>query len=165
MKIKRSCKISLTLLGLSTLFVTACDNGPSIEQKRAWLMEQETKAADSLTPQEREAAEWEYNNWTPEEKAAREKESRERGYRDDPRLPWWVYWMIFNSLMSPYNTYTGFRPSYYYSPSFQSYQRRLTSGSGAGFSSGSGSFDGRELGSNPRRVWLESERKGCQFLD
>jgi hypothetical protein len=141
MKIKRSCKISLTLLGLSTLFVTACDNGPSIEQKRAWLMEQETKAADSLTPQEREAAEWEYNNWTPEEKAAREKESRERGYRDDPRLPWWVYWMIFNSLMSPYNTYTGFRPSYYYSPSFQS--RRLTSGSGAGFSSGSGSFDGR----------------------
>jgi len=73
-------------------------------------MEQETKAADSLTPQEREAAEWEYNNWTPEEKAGREQASRERGYRDDPRLPWWVYWMIFNSLMSPYNTYTGSGP-------------------------------------------------------
>jgi uncharacterized membrane protein YgcG len=144
MKIKRSCKISLTLLGLSTLFLSGCDNGPSLEQKQAWLLEQETKAADSLTPQDKEAAEWEYNNWTPEEKAAREQESRQRGYRDDPRLPWWVYWMIFNALMSPYNMYTGFRPSYYYSPSFQTYQRRFTSGSSDGFvSKGSGSFDGR----------------------
>ena len=68
MKIRRSCKISLTLLGLSTLFLSGCDNRPSLEQKQAWLLEQEAKAADNLTPQDREAAEWEYNNWTPEEK-------------------------------------------------------------------------------------------------
>ena len=143
MKIRRSYKISLTLLGLNTLFLSGCDNGPSKEQKQVWLLEQETKAADSLTPKDREAAEWEYNNWTPEEKATREAESRERGYRDDRRLPWWVYWMIFNSLMSPSHGYMGFRPSYFYSPSFQNYQRRFSSGSSGGFlSKGSGSFDG-----------------------
>ena len=109
MKIKRSRKISLTLLGLSTLFLSGCDNGPSLEKKQAWLLEQETKAADSLTPQDKEVQSGSTTTGTPEEKAAWEQESRERGYRDDPRLPWWVYWMIFNSLMSPYNMYTGFR--------------------------------------------------------
>jgi hypothetical protein len=134
--------VTLTLLGLSSVFLVGCDNRPTPEQRQAWLQDQENQAAKSLSPDEQAKANQEYQGWTAEQKDSREKESRMNGYREDSGLPWWVYWMLFSNLISRNNGYTGFRPNYYYSRPFQDYQTRLNQSRSSSGSFRSGGFSG-----------------------
>jgi hypothetical protein len=147
MQRRRSNRITLTLMGVSSVFLASCDNRPTPEQRREWLADQELQAGKTLSTDDRQKADQEYGNWTAEQKNTREKESRQNGYREDSGLPWWVYWMIFNSLVSPNNRYTGYRPSYFYSRSFQDYQNQLRRAQNSSGSYRSGGFAGGYSGS------------------
>lgn len=124
MKLKRSHKVSLTVLGVgaaSALFLSAYNHGPSLAQKQAELQKQEENAANSATAQDIDVATKEYESWTPQEKEDREKEARDEGYIYHSSFPWFVWWMIMNNDKA----YTGYRPAYYYSKTFQEYRQHL----------------------------------------
>jgi hypothetical protein len=146
MRKKRSNRISLTLLGVSSVLLASCDDRPTPEQRQKMLEEQEVQASQNLSPDERQKADQEFGSWTAEQKSTREQESRQNGYRENSGLPWWVYWMIFSNLMSPGTGYSGYRPGYFYSRPFQSYQTQLRRGQDPSGTYRSGGFSGSSGG-------------------